>query len=149
MMETLCNLCDWPVALRGENLATPNAAFSPSERDRYVRRAIAKAAELLRRGEVLAIFPEGYPTIDPVRARKTSDDEILPFARGLGAIVARAERRGAPRIPIIPAGFRYRKRGPRRYDVRLRLGEPMYLGDPASYAALMETLRDRVCELSV
>jgi len=148
LMETVCDLADWPVALRGENLDDTGAsAFSKAERDRYVRRSVGKAAELLRRGEVLVIFPEGYPTIDPVRSRKR-DDEILPFARGLTAIVALAERGAGSRIPIVPAGFLYSPRGAERYDVVLRLGEPVFLADAPSRANFLEDLRTRVQTLS-
>jgi 1-acyl-sn-glycerol-3-phosphate acyltransferase len=150
LMETVCNLAEWPIAVRSGSFAdgAVQSAFSLAESDRYVRRAIARGAELLHRGEVLAIFPEGYPTIDPVRSRKSSDDEFLPFARGLCAIAAQAERRGAGRIPIVPAGLRYVPRGAGNYDVTLRLGPAWFIGPPASRAGFLEELRTCVRELS-
>jgi 1-acyl-sn-glycerol-3-phosphate acyltransferase len=128
-METACSLAQWPVALRGDNLAESRAsAFSPEEVRRYVRRSIASGAKILERGELLAIFPEGYPTIDPSGSRKASDDEFLPFAPGLFAIVERAERARGARIPILPVGFAYAPASDGRYDVSMRIGLPIERG---------------------
>jgi len=129
IMETACSLAQWPVALRGDNLAESRAsAFSPEEVRRYVRRSIASGAKILERGELLAIFPEGYPTIDPSGSRKASDDEFLPFAPGLFAIVERAERARGARIPILPVGFAYAPASDGRYDVSMRIGLPIERG---------------------
>lgn len=148
-METVCRLARWPVALRGDAFdAQVPSAFDRSETLRYVRRAIAFSARLLRNGHVLAIFPEGYPTIDPVRSRKATDDAFLPFAPGLLSIVAQAQRGGGPCVPIVPVGFRYELRG-RRYDVTMRLGAPLALGsDGGSRDALLQELERRVRQLS-
>jgi 1-acyl-sn-glycerol-3-phosphate acyltransferase len=148
LMETVCRLAAWPVALRADGFdAQAGSAFAPSETLRYVRRAIALATRLLRRGEVLAIFPEGYPTIDPVRTRKFSDADFLPFAPGLLTIVARAERGRDVRIPIVPIGFAYVRDG-ERYDVTMRLGEPLYLSAASSRSELLAELERRVRALS-
>ncbi|MBD5654557.1 MAG: 1-acyl-sn-glycerol-3-phosphate acyltransferase [Candidatus Eremiobacteraeota bacterium] len=148
LMETVCRLAAWPVALRGAALdGTTVSAFDSSETLRYVRRAIAFAATLLRRGKVVAIFPEGYPTIDPVRSRKAADDEFLPFAPGLLAIVARAQRGRDVRIPIVPVGFTYVRSG-ERYDVTMRLGAPLFLETARSRGELLAELECRVRALS-
>jgi putative membrane protein len=126
IMETACALAQWPVALRGDNLAASReSAFSPEDVRRYVRRSIASGAKILERGELLAIFPEGYPTIDPSGSKKASDDEFLPFAPGLFAIVERAERARGSRVPILPVGFTYARADEERYDVRMRIGAPL------------------------
>lgn len=150
VMETACRLAQWPVALRGDNLARGGraaSAFAEREVRRYVRTSIASAAALLRRGELLAIFPEGYPTIDPAGSRKTEDD-FLPFAPGIVAIVAQAETAGGTRVPIVPVGFRYRALDERRFDVVMRAGPPLYRSPGQNRAALMSELEARVRALS-
>jgi putative membrane protein len=147
IMETACALAQWPVALRGDNLAASReSAFSPEEVRRYVRRSIASGAKILQRGELLAIFPEGYPTIDPSGSKKAADDEFLPFASGLFAIVERAERACGARIPILPVGFAYARADERRYDVAMRIGEPLERG--ANRRASLAALEARVRALS-
>ncbi|MGI9255162.1 MAG: lysophospholipid acyltransferase family protein, partial [Thermomicrobiales bacterium] len=75
----------------------------------------------LRDDELVLIFPEGYPTIDPKSTPKTRDDEMLPFKPGVLRFAALAERDGHTRAPIVPVGFEYRN-GP-RMGVTVRFGE--------------------------
>ena len=152
VMETVCGLANWPVALRGDNLAADGAgapsAYARGEVRRYVRTSIETSAKLLRRGELLAIFPEGYPTIDPAGSRKASDDAFLPFAPGFLAIVARAESRDRPPIPIVPVGFRYTPLGAGRYGVVMRAGSPLFRDAGQSRDAFCSALEARVRALS-
>lgn len=149
MMETACRLAEWPVTIRTESFGgdAAVAAFERREAQRYVRRAISYGAQLLVRGEWLAVFPEGYPTIDPAGSRKTRDDEYLPFAPGLLAIVAQAERSGANPVPIVPAGLAYAPAG-RRTDVTLRLGKPLFFERARPRADFLAELEGIVRELS-
>ena len=150
-MERACRLAQWPVAIRSERFVgsgdTVASAFARSETRAYMRRAISYGAELLCRGEVLGIFPEGYPTVDPAGSRKTRDDEYLPFRPGLLAIAARAERAGAPPIPIVPAGLAYAREGSRT-RVTLRLGAPLREPTKRPRAEVLAELETRVRELS-
>ena len=147
VMETACNLAEWPIALRGDNFENGSAtAFMRGEARRYTRRSLERGAALLRRGELLLVFPEGYPTIDPRGLRKTSDDAFLPFRPGFAAIVARAQALGAPRVPIVPIGLAYERAA--RICVTVRLGEPVYLSDFASRSSAVAELERRVRELS-
>ncbi|MBD5603728.1 MAG: 1-acyl-sn-glycerol-3-phosphate acyltransferase [Candidatus Eremiobacteraeota bacterium] len=148
IMELACRLADWPVALRGENLAGEKSAFAPSDVRKYVRRSIAAGAKILARGDVLAIFPEGYPTIDPAGTRKTDPGAFLPFAPGLFAIAERAERvTGAP-IPIVPVGFRYASANDGRVDVAMRIGAPLPQGGSRARDVRLRDLEARVRSLS-
>jgi len=148
VMETACRLAEWPVAIRTESFRGEAAvpAFERREAQRYVRRAISYGAELLRRGEWLAIFPEGYPTIDPAGSRKR-EDEYLPFRPGVLAIAAQAQRVSARPVPIFPAGFAYAAAGART-NVTLRLGTPLHFERGADRRAFMAELEARVRELS-
>lgn len=149
VMEAACRLAEWPAAIRTESFACDEAvgAFERREAQRYVREAISFGAKLLARGEWLALFPEGFPTIDPAGSRKTHDDEYLPFRPGLLAIATQAERLGAPPVPIVPAGLAYAPAGTRT-NVTLRLGEPLYFRSGERRAPFLAELRERVRELS-
>jgi len=152
LMERACALAGWPVAIRGERFDGAPAgatagAFERSEMQRYIRRSISYGAELLKRGEVLGIFPEGYPTIDPAGSPKTRDDEYLPFRPGLLAIAAQAERSGSGPIPIVPAGLGYRLEGSRT-RVTLRLGAPLREPTKRPRTQVLAELETRVRALS-
>jgi hypothetical protein len=101
----------------------------------------------LRRGEIVAIFPEGYPTIDPAGSRKPSDDAFLPFRNGVLRLALGAARSSGREVPIVPAGFAYRTLPQGRYAVTLRLGAPMIASDARGETFIAE-LEDRVRELS-
>lgn len=95
---------------------------------RLARRGLRRAAAHLRRGHVVALFPEG---------RLSLDGSPGPAHRGVGALIRRA------RVPVIPAavrgGFRAWPRGAswlRLSDVRVRFGSPLRWEDvPAAVQA--------------
>jgi putative membrane protein len=150
LMEAACRLARWPVVLRGERLSGARAggrsAYRAQERVRYLRRALAQTSGLLRAGETLVIFPEAYPTIDPVYTPKSADDSYLPFRRGFIRMVDHAQRDGRTRVAIVPAGLHY-ERGA-RWRVRLRLGSPFYVDGATDSAALVRAVEDQVRALS-
>jgi 1-acyl-sn-glycerol-3-phosphate acyltransferase len=149
MMESACRLAEWPVALRVDNLkSSAESAYARREVRRYVRTSLASGARLLERGKLLAIFPEGYPTIDPAGSRKPDDDAYLPFAPGVVAIAERAERTLGVAIPILPVGFHYRPAAKGRFDVTMRVGEPLARSANASRSAVIADLEARVRALS-
>ena len=148
-METLCNLAEWPIALRTENLdGRAASAFARGEARAYMRAAVLRTQSLLRRGEIVAIFPEGYPTIDPAGSRKTSDNAFLPFRNGVLRLALGAARTSGRDVPIVPAGFAYRSLHGGRYAVTLRLGEPL-IASAARGDEFARKLERRVRELSV
>ena len=147
-METLCNLAEWPIALRTENLrARAASAFAQSEARRYLRSAASRTTSLLQRGEVVAIFPEGYPTIDPAGSRKATDDAFLPFRNGVLRLALGAARATGTDIPIVPAGFSYAPRADGKLTVRMRMGRPMFVAGSRA-DGFVEELERRVRELS-
>ncbi len=146
VMETVCRLAEWPVALRAENLDGGASAFEAREVLRYTRSALELGARLLARGDTLVVFPEGHPTIDPVRSRKTDDAAFLPFRAGTFALVARAERLTRAAVPIVPAGLAYRRSD--RYDVTLRFGAPLAFDPRTPRSERIAELTRRVRELS-
>jgi putative membrane protein len=126
-----CRLLDWPALLRRE-------AAGDEAAGRLLRVATADVVHLLLRGGVVAVFPEGYPTIDPAGPTKPDRETILPFRPGVVRFAQLAERAGAGQIPIVPAGFWYAPDSRRR--VVLRLGRPWSVGDgePRALAAGLE-----------
>lgn len=131
-METLCNLAEWPIALRTENLRGGVAsAFAQGEARRYMRVAAERTRSLLQRGEIVAIFPEGYPTIDPSGSLKADDDAFLPFAQGLGAIAQRARNDGV-NPAIVPVGFAYQRAANDRWSIVARIGAALPGDTPVS-----------------
>jgi putative membrane protein len=146
-METACRLARWPVALRGENLGKPESVFERRELMQYTRRALDDAAALLRDGEVLVVFPEGYPTIDPAGGRKSDENAFLPFRPGFLSIAARAARLGV-RVPIVPAGFTYRRSENGRWHVALRFGAPIAFEPVRDRGEFADAIAARVRALS-
>lgn len=147
VMEVACRVARWPVVLRGEQPRADRvwAGDAPSARG-YVRRALTLGADLLREGEALVVFPEGYPNVDPVYTPKRGDDTFLPFQNGYIKIVELAQRRGAAPVAVVPAGFTYIPG--RRWRVTLRFGPPDYLAGHDDAARLGRAVEDRVRTLS-
>jgi 1-acyl-sn-glycerol-3-phosphate acyltransferase len=146
-METVCKLAEWPIALRPENLGPGSAsAFGAREVLKYTRAALEQGARLLARGDLLVVFPEGHPTIDPVLSRKPDESAFLPFRAGTFALAARAERLVRKPVPIVPAGFAYRRSD--RYDVTLRFGAPLVFESCVTRGERVAELTRRVRELS-
>lgn len=143
-MERLCRWAGWPIVLRPQSMAA-SGAYSPDEVARYLRSGLRDAAALLRDGRVVAVFPEGYPLIEPDRTpftvRAQDDGGILPFAAGFLSIVRLAVRNGARDVAIVPIGFAYARVGS-KWRIRARFGAPM----PAD--ATVESTERAVRELS-
>ena len=93
---------------------------------------------ILRAGQLVLVFPEGYPNIDPSFTPKIGDDAFLPFQPGFVRFAALAERDGITRVPIVPVGLEY-QRGD-CWRVTVRFGPPV--------ACLAEVnAQDQVCAI--
>ena len=140
-MEVLCRAAQWPVVLRPQGMQSSGSAcaYDASERVRYLRHARTQAIDLLVRHELVAVFPEGFPNIDPSATPKRGHD-FLPFDRGFVSLALAAGRHLGTPVPIVPAGLAYRS-GPTGWDVALRLGDPVFCltrRDAARTAARVE-----------
>ncbi|MBA2286240.1 MAG: carotenoid biosynthesis protein [Ktedonobacteraceae bacterium] len=128
LMEWACRMVDWPVLLRAERLQEQDgatiSAYAPQETRRYLRSAIKDAVRLLRDEEVLVMFPEGYPNIDPTYTPKSEDMPFLPFRPGFARLVQMAERDGQTEVAVVPAGLIYTPG--QRWHVALRFGPAFY-----------------------
>jgi putative membrane protein len=125
-MERLCGWAGWPIVLRAETFGA-TGSFSSEERLRYLRGGLRTASDLLRAGELVVVFPEGYPVVDsddkPVTTRPRDDDGFLPFADGFRTI-ARLAARGGTQIPVVPFGLRYLRTG-EGWQIDARFGAPL------------------------
>lgn len=148
LIETACRIVRWPVVLRADRPRHDNTPYRQDEARGYLRRALMLGATLLREGELLVVFPEGHPNVDPVYTPKR-DDDFLPFRDGYIKIVELAQRRGAPPVAVVPAGLSYNSymRGA-RWRVTLRLGPPDFLAGRTDTPRLARAIEAQVHALS-
>ena len=139
-------LARWPVVVRPEALRSGATQFSEREVLSYQRTAFEDSVKLLTEGRVLAVFPEGFPTVDPHFTPKKSDDEILPFKKGFLRICRAAERNAKQPIPLVPVGLRYE--GDHPSTVHIRFGTPLFTTDSLDGKALVRKLEEEVSKLS-
>jgi 1-acyl-sn-glycerol-3-phosphate acyltransferase len=99
--------------LRG--LVTALGAF-PIERGAGDREALSRSLEILERGEVLLMFPEGHRRID---------DAVHEFLPGVGMLALRS---GAPVVPMAMRGTQHVLRGGLP-ALRVAVGPPLDLSD--------------------
>jgi putative membrane protein len=147
LLEWACRLLGWPVILRrdGPRMGS-GSVYDSSDVPRYMRRAARDALALLASGGCLAVFPEAFPNIDSVPTPKQTDEEFLPFRPGILRLAAWAQKDPHLRVPIVPAGFSYR-RG-RRWQITVRFGPAIYLDEIEKGTSANTVLEARVRTLS-
>ncbi|MBK9090008.1 MAG: 1-acyl-sn-glycerol-3-phosphate acyltransferase [Holophagales bacterium] len=118
--------------------------YRPQDADADVRRnreTFAKARDLLKRGGVLALFPEGISHDEP---------RLMPLKSGAARIALGAAAEGP--VTIVPAGLTYEARDIFRSGALLRIAEPFTVepipldekGEPPRTAVKALTARLRV-----
>ena len=157
LAESLCAAAGWPVVLRpAADHYQPELAADPVRRaayqadtTRYLKRAAGQSVELLRRGEALLVFPEGYPNIDPSFTPKSErTDDFLPMLPGAVRIPLLAQSTGLPPIPIVPVGLHYDRMGDDRWAIQLRFGDPFRVDDRRDASTVIARLGDAIRSLS-
>ncbi len=154
VMELACTLAGWPMLLRAEQLTNSSdthiekghGAYSCGEAKKYLRHAIKDSVQLLRNREVLVVFPEAYPNIDPAFTPKENDEAFLPFRQGFARIVKMAERDGSTHIAIVPAGFTYIHNND--WHITLRFGPALAHNDYSNSSQLVQAVEQYVHTLS-
>jgi putative membrane protein len=101
---------------------------------------------LLRDGEVLVVFPEAYPDIDPQNTPKVATHTVLPFRPGFARLVELTERDEQTTIAIVPAGLSYVQNG--RWHITLRFGPALSRSDYVDSTHLVRDVEKRARELS-
>lgn len=152
IIEVGCALADWPVVLRGEEMRQHAEggrwAYQHVESRRYLRQVMQDAVRLLRAGEVLVIFPEGYPNIDPHHTPKEDLEAFLPFQPGFIKMVELAERDRQTSVAIVPAGLLYVKDGKKHWQTTVRFGSALFLKSFASTDNALQAVEECVHALS-
>ena len=152
VIELACAMADWPVVLRSEQFhkhaADGRKAYTPVEARRYLRHVALDVVRLLRSGEILVIFPEGYPNIDPHPTPKSDLDAFLPFRPGIVKLAELAEKDGQTRVAIVPAGLTYTRERGKRWHTTVRFGQALFLSDFAGTEQILHAVEERVHALS-
>ena len=152
LIEWACSLADWPIVLRSELFSKHKKddqwAYKHVEARRYLRQMLLTTRRLLRSGEILVMFPEGHPNIDPHPTPKPDLDAFLPFQPGFVKIAELAERDGKTHVAIIPTGFTYTLEHDKPWHATVRFGSALFLSDFASTEQLLQAVEESVHALS-
>jgi putative membrane protein len=152
LIELGCFLADWPVILRPEQLQehaeNGHWAYQRREGRRYLRQVMQSAMRLLRSGEVLVVFPEGYPNIDVNPTLKLDLTTLLPFRPGFIKMVEWTERDGWTRVAIVPAGLTYTRERDTHWQATVRFGPALYLDNFVSAEEARHAVEEQVRVLS-
>jgi uncharacterized membrane protein len=153
LMEQACGLVQWPIVLRAKRWQgshhTAHSAYRAGEILPYLRRATTLSVQLLRQGEVLAVFPEGYPAIDPHETPRSNETAFLPFRAGFVRWIDLAERDGHTHVTVVPAGLDYQPQPNGHWQVTLRFGSPLVHADCPDATAFLQVVEQRVHTLSM
>ena len=142
LMQRLCNQVEWPTVIR-----TDAHGVKPSAESRaLLRRATTQTVRLLRQGEIVVMFPEGYPNIDPSFTPKPDDKAFLPFQAGVVRLAALAATPERP-VLIVPTGFCYRQGT--RTSIMLRFGTPIDIQPGDDLPQKLRQLEEAVARLSM
>jgi 1-acyl-sn-glycerol-3-phosphate acyltransferase len=106
LMRWLADVAEWPVVWRA------------GKKWRFNRDGYLSSVRLLRDGQLLLLFPEAYPIIDPSGSPRVDSDALLPFDSGFLVI---AERARQP-VPIVPVGVCYGRSRGGKWRMWLRFG---------------------------
>ena len=105
------------------------AGTSAVDRQAHDHKAMDAAEEMLRKGHVIGIFPEG--------TRNRTEDPLLPFKYGA---VRMAQKTGASIVPMIA-------KGTFSTGVRIYIGEAYKISEDADLTAENEKLRNIMLEM--
>jgi len=97
------------------------------------RRVLDKALEVLKRGEIIIIYPEGT---------RNKKKELLPGKTGVAELAVKS---GAP---VIPLGLIYKNNKPPALPVRLNIGQPLYFGKNENCQNLREITDEIMREIA-
>lgn len=134
-MEVLCALVGWPVIDR------PGA----ERRIRGLRRGLQEALCALAQGEVVVVFPEGYPQVDPHRQDPTARPKRAQ--RGAVWIARRAAERRGHGLPLIPLGIALGEEAASPV-ISLRFGEALWVTAESDDRALVREVEKAIRALS-
>ena len=97
------------------------------------RRVLDKALEVLKRGEIIIIYPEGT---------RNKKKELLPGKTGVAELAVKSG------VPVIPLGLIYKDNKPPALPVRLNIGQPLYFGKNENCQNLREITDEIMREIA-
>ncbi len=152
VIELACSLADWPVVLRSEQFHEHESdkqwAYTSTDARQYLRQLTRSTVRLFRSGEMMIIFPEGYPNIDPHPTPKPDLEAFMPFKPGFVKLVELAEKDRKTRVAIVPAGLSYARGQDDRWHTTVRFGYPRFRNDFDDVEQLVSSVEQDVHELS-
>ena len=143
LMRGACQIANWPVVVRSDSQLRHGVATAAR---RQLLPATRACVDLLREGQLVLVFPEGYPNIDPSFTPKSADESMLPFRPGFLRFAALAEQDGVARVPIVPVGLEY-QRGD-RWRVTVRFGRPVMRLPEVDFQDQVSAIEEQVRRLS-
>jgi 1-acyl-sn-glycerol-3-phosphate acyltransferase len=143
LMRSACQMARWPVVVRSGSRVRLGGSRTAR---RQLLAATRECVGLLRRGELLLVFPEGYPNFDPRFTPKANDDAFLPFESGFLHFGALAEQDGVTCVPIVPVGFEYQRCD--RWRVTVRFGHPLRRSPDVASRDQVAAIEEQVRRLS-
>jgi putative membrane protein len=154
LMEGLARGCAWPVTLRDTEdrrdeeppYGIRPSAYAEHEITPYQHRAFRQCVELLGEGRAVAIFPEGYPRIDPHTRRRPRAETLAPFKSGFARVAVAAARRHGRPVPVVPVGIRADAQDARRLG--FAYGPPLEATAGTDVDALIARVRHAISLLS-
>ena len=149
LMRSACQMAKWPIVARSYSQVRLGGAAQTRQAATARRQLLTATREcvgLLRGGQLLLAFPEGYPNIDPSFTPKAGDSAFLPFEPGFLRIVALAEQDGITRVPILPVGLEYQRNV--RWRVIVRFGQPVLLSSDVDSRSQIAAIEEQVRRLS-
>jgi putative membrane protein len=148
LMQGACQIAEWPVVVRSDSQVRHGGATAAR---RQLLPATRACVDLLRAGQLVLVFPEGYPNIDPSFTPKSADKTMLPFRPGFLRFAALAERDGITHVPIVPVGLEYQRGEYQRGDrwwVTVRSGRPVTRLPEVDFRDQVSAIEEQVRRLS-
>ncbi|MCM8748057.1 carotenoid biosynthesis protein [Thermomicrobiaceae bacterium CFH 74404] len=147
VMERLCDWARWPVILRPQRfqLPDPPAVYIKEEVQRYLVGGLREALNRLAEGEIVVVFPEGFPVVDP-HTPGARDRLGHAFHPGVVWVACQAARRCGVPIPVVPVGLRYDPFGNKKVEVQF--GPPIFVNETADQKAALAAIEAEVRALS-
>ncbi len=142
-------MAHWPIVVRSDSQVLRGGTtrdLAAAAARRQLLAATRESVGLLRGGQLLLTFPEGYPNIDPSFTPKADVGAFLPFESGFLRIVALAEQDGSTRVPIVPVGLEYQRS--ERWSVTMRFGQPVTRSLDVDARAQVAAIEEQVRRLS-
>ncbi|MCX2727566.1 carotenoid biosynthesis protein [Thermomicrobium sp. 4228-Ro] len=137
LMEFLCRLAGWPVIVRPSERDRPGIQYGTTEAQLLLVRGLRDAIHRVSSGQLLVVFPEGYPVIDPhLPGRRAMVGGMKP---GAVWIAQQAARRLATAVPVIPVRLILEPS-----DTQLVFEPPIWVNADSSTDSIAKLLADRL-----